>query len=234
MRLYIVRHGDPDYQNDTITPEGRKEAQALAERFARVGLDRIFSSPMGRAVATAQYTADRLGLPYKVEDWTHEIVGYEFPDSPWGDIVPWDVPGEILKAGGSGAKTREWDWRGRLEQMQFPAYLSQMRARSDAFLEKLGYAHRDGYYETLRPNEEKVAVFCHGGFGLTWISYLLDIPAETMWGSFWIPPTSVTTILFETRLEGRASPRCIGFGDVSHLYQAGLSVLPRGIQANFF
>ncbi len=29
MRLYIIRHADPDYPNNTITPEGHLEAQAL-------------------------------------------------------------------------------------------------------------------------------------------------------------------------------------------------------------
>lgn len=33
MRLYIIRHADPDYPNNTITPEGHLEAQALANGF---------------------------------------------------------------------------------------------------------------------------------------------------------------------------------------------------------
>ena len=34
MRLYIIRHADPDYKNDTITVFGHKDAQALAKRLA--------------------------------------------------------------------------------------------------------------------------------------------------------------------------------------------------------
>ena len=30
MRIYIIRHGDPDYEHDTLTPRGEKEALALA------------------------------------------------------------------------------------------------------------------------------------------------------------------------------------------------------------
>ena len=73
MLLYIVRHGQPIYGPDTLTELGRKQAEALADRFAVHGLDRIFSSPMGRARETAQPTADRLGLPVKIEYWTREI-----------------------------------------------------------------------------------------------------------------------------------------------------------------
>jgi probable phosphoglycerate mutase len=43
----------------------------------------------------------------------------------------------------------------------------------------------------------------------------------------------VTTVLFEERSAERAAPRCIGLGDVSHLYAAGLPVRPRGIKGNF-
>ena len=31
MRLYIIRHGDPDYTTDRFTEIGQREAQALAE-----------------------------------------------------------------------------------------------------------------------------------------------------------------------------------------------------------
>ena len=78
-----------------------------------------------------------------------------------------------------------------------------------------------------------MAVFCHGGFGLTWLAHLLEIPLSLVWSGFWMPPSSVTTILFDERSQEWATPRCIGFGDVSHLYEAGLPVRPRGIIANF-
>ena len=60
MRLYIIRHADPDYEHDTLTEDGHKEAQALAKRLASHGLDRIYCSPLGRAIDTARYTAEPL------------------------------------------------------------------------------------------------------------------------------------------------------------------------------
>ena len=33
MRILIVRHGDPDYEKDSLTPKGFREAELLAERF---------------------------------------------------------------------------------------------------------------------------------------------------------------------------------------------------------
>ena len=31
MRILFIRHGDPDYVNDTLTEKGHREAQLLAE-----------------------------------------------------------------------------------------------------------------------------------------------------------------------------------------------------------
>jgi len=69
LRLYLIRHADPDYPNNTITETGHREARALAGRLANENLDRIYVSPLGRARDTMQYTIDRTGLPFQVEDW---------------------------------------------------------------------------------------------------------------------------------------------------------------------
>ena len=44
MLLYIVRHGDPIYETDTLTDRGRLQAEAVGKRIARTKVDRIFSS----------------------------------------------------------------------------------------------------------------------------------------------------------------------------------------------
>lgn len=32
MRILLIRHGDPDYENDTLTEKGCREAELLAKR----------------------------------------------------------------------------------------------------------------------------------------------------------------------------------------------------------
>ena len=41
MRLLIIRHGDPDYANDTLTEKGHREAQLLAEKLKNEKIDFI-------------------------------------------------------------------------------------------------------------------------------------------------------------------------------------------------
>lgn len=233
MRLYLIRHADPDYANDTITPAGHLEAAALAERLASHGLDRILCSPLGRARATAKYTCDRLKMEPLVEPWLAELSGCSMERSPWGKMVAWDCPGEIVRA--DPVESRSFD--ERFYAATYPATVRERCAEiirnSDEFLSRLGYARDGGRYRIVEANRLRIGIFCHGGFGLTWLAHLLEIPLPLMWSGFWLPPTSVTTILFDERSQQWAVPRCIGVGDVSHLYKAGLPVQPSGIKANF-
>ena len=43
MLLFLIRHGDPIYEPDSLTPLGKKQAEALAKRLALYGIDRVFT-----------------------------------------------------------------------------------------------------------------------------------------------------------------------------------------------
>ena len=58
MLLYYVRHGEPTYDPDELTPNGKRQAEAVARRLARFGLDKIFSSTAIRAQQTAKPAAE--------------------------------------------------------------------------------------------------------------------------------------------------------------------------------
>ncbi len=58
MLFFYIRHGDPIYEPDSLTVLGQKQADALAKRLSIYGIDRIYSSPSGRAVQTAKSTCD--------------------------------------------------------------------------------------------------------------------------------------------------------------------------------
>ena len=80
MLLYVIRHGDPIYNPDSLTPKGKRQAEAVARRLSVHGLDRIFSSPLGRAQDTARPTSELLGIPIETEDWTSENLA-------WGEFT---------------------------------------------------------------------------------------------------------------------------------------------------
>ena len=61
MRLLIIRHGDPDYEHDTLTEAGRLEVQLLAERMKNTEVDDYYVSTMGRAKDTIAPTLKATG-----------------------------------------------------------------------------------------------------------------------------------------------------------------------------
>ena len=62
MKILIVRHGDPDYENDSLTELGRKEAIALSERMKNIKADECYVSPLGRAKETARYSLEKMNM----------------------------------------------------------------------------------------------------------------------------------------------------------------------------
>ena len=61
MKLLIIRHGDPDYEKDSLTERGWREAEALADRMEKTEVAAFYVSPLGRARDTASRTLRRLG-----------------------------------------------------------------------------------------------------------------------------------------------------------------------------
>lgn len=236
MRLYIIRHADPDYEHDTITPAGHLEAQALAQRLAGCGLTHLYTSPITRARLTAGYTADKVQIAPVIEDWMRELHGIHItlpdPELDKPDLVAWDLPGEMIRRRAVPPTHDTWHTIPELSEPVFRETVEQVGQQSDAFLARHGYVREGRLYRRARPNQDQIAAFCHNGLGLTWLAHLLDIPLPMVWTSFWLAPSSVTTILFEERSDSWAVPRCLGVSDTSHLYAAGLPVLPRGLKGN--
>ena len=73
MRLLMIRHGDPDYERDTLTERGMVEAQALAACAERLELGTCYMSPLGRAVKTASYCLEATGKTAEIKDWLQEF-----------------------------------------------------------------------------------------------------------------------------------------------------------------
>ncbi len=233
MRLLIIRHADPDYANHTITDAGHREGEALARRLAALKLARIFSSPLGRAQDTARYTSELTRVPVETESWLEELHELRMQTGPASGYMAWDLHGHVVRADPARAVNGVlWEEDG-LAEPRFPEVVDCVARDSDAFAEKLGFKREGGRYRIIRANRDQIAVFCHQGLALTWLAHLLELPVLLVWAGFWLPPSSVTTVLFDERDDIWATPRCLGLGDVSHLYAAGLPVQPAGIKANF-
>jgi len=226
MLLYIVRHGDPDYTTDFLTPRGKLQAEAVGKRIFDSHIDRIFSSPMGRAKETAEPACRLLGLEKNIEEWTHEI-GSErltpFPDGKPKSITL--VQNTYYRENGNIdlPYDRAYECSG-INETQMESAVKYIEEHGKEFLERLGYREENGVYRILKKNEEKVALFCHSAFARAWLSVLLHIPLHIMWASFNYTHTGVTVIEFANNENGFSAPRCLCYSDMSHLYADGLDL----------
>lgn len=90
MRLIFIRHGDPDYINDSLTEKGFREAELLAERVCRWDVKDFYCSPLGRAQATAAPSLQKKNRTAVTCDWLKEFF-IPITDPVTGRHgVPWD------------------------------------------------------------------------------------------------------------------------------------------------
>ena len=229
MRLYIIRHGNPDYIHDCLTPLGKRQAEAVSRRFAQDKLDLIYSSPLGRAKETAQPTCEILKKEMTILDWCSENAAYEdmCVRNPDG-TTRWCFAKQRSDYKNNDTINLTTDWKRsnpEFESEKVEKRLQIIRDGSDKLLAELGY-ERDGcVYKITKPNDLNVGVFCHQGFGLTWMSHLLSIPPHIFWASFDMTHTGVSLIEFANFPNGVTTPMMLQFDDLSHLFNERLPMV---------
>ena len=60
MRILLIRHAEPDYTVDSLTPKGHREAELLSRRLLSYDIRDFYQSPLGRARDTAAYTLKKM------------------------------------------------------------------------------------------------------------------------------------------------------------------------------
>ena len=228
MILYYIRHGDPIYDPDSLTELGHKQAKALVERTTLYGLDEIYSSTSNRAKLTAQPTCEALGKEMALLDWANEAYAFAEmsickPDGSRTWIFQSDEYRKKLNVPEVKALGGKW-----YESSLFPKTCGEGVKRVDRavdeFLLSLGYKHNreTGEYEVLqKKNDKRVALFAHQGFGMMFLSSLLDIPYNIFSTHFDMSTSTVTAIYFGDGVDA-VFPQMLQLSNDSHLFKAGL------------
>ena len=225
MLLFYIRHGEPVYEPDSLTPLGEKQAEALSKRLAKYGLDEIYASVSNRAMLTAIPTAKLLNKPVIPLEWCYERLAWlEFSvEKVFGDKPAWVyqieefrnafVSDEVLKRG------RDW-CTGKFSR--FKDGINRISRETYKFLEELGYEYdfAGNCYKAVRPNEKKIALFAHEGFGMAFLSALTGVPYPLFCTHFGLGHSSMTVIRFDGN--DNVIPCVLQLSNDSHLYKEGL------------
>lgn len=218
MIIYFVRHGHPDYEKDCLTPLGMQQAQKVADRLRASGIERIFASTRGRALETAQYTADVLNLPvipcdFMQELYWHSINGEEI----LADGHPWFVA-EILASRGISLADPDWCRMDPYCKSRVVQTVDSVIEGFDALLAELGYEREGEYYRvTGDDTDKKIAIFSHAGSSSAAISHLLNITFPQACGSIHMDFTSITKFSFPNEKGQLICPKLIGLNDAEHI-----------------
>ena len=229
MILFYVRHGQPVYSPDSLTPLGKKQAESVAKRLAQYGVDEIYSSTSKRAIDTARPSCELLCKEMRLIDFAREDHAYRALSYTDGTRRSWAFAHPTIKALFASPELlslgERWYEHPALAEYS-EAYregIARIRREGDAFLRALGYEHIEGTgaYRVICPNEKRIAIFAHQGFGLAFLSCLLDIPYPRFSLHFDMCHSGMTVIEFKEE-NGIALPKIITMGNDGHLFRDGL------------
>jgi probable phosphoglycerate mutase len=155
MKLYFVRHGEStanllrEFSNHgfkhPLTEKGIAQANQLKESLQSLKFALIYSSPVLRAVQTAQILADHLSAPLQIADSLREwdVGVYEGTTDPQG----WELHRQVQE---------DWFFRKKMDsKMPGGESFNDIRKRFLPFVEKLIH---DG-----QKSEQNILLVAHGG-----------------------------------------------------------------------
>ena len=230
MIFFYVRHGDPIYNPDSLTPLGERQAEAVAKRLCMFGVNKVYSSTSNRAFLTGKPTADILGKEIEQLEFCNEanvakdfMIGeWPHPDQDWAwrhkDVRPLFLDPEVIAMG------HDWYKHPKLAEYTFAHGIAEMYEGVDKLFAELGYEHNryTGTYTPVNDNDKRVALFAHQGCSTVFLSCLLDIPYPIFSTRFDMCHSGFTAIDFHPDRNGIVVPRIMTLSNDSHLYREGL------------
>lgn len=182
MELYLIRHGemcgDPHKQyvppvENCLSDIGCRQAAAMGKALDGIAFTSVYTSPLGRAIQTAQTIAQPRGLPMKVEPWVIEWRPATVIDGC--DDTKYET---MLKAASELRVEQTWKTpagEGTLEMAHrvITGFLKLMSS--------LGvHAGHGGYLLDNPADDQRVALVAHGGSLGQLAAFLLGVPIRPM------------------------------------------------------
>ena len=226
MLLFYVRHGDPIYEPDSLTEQGLKQADVLVNRMRRCNPSKIYTSSSNRAMLTAKPTCEALGIDMQILDWcneAHAAATFWYRDDV-GSFWMFGHPKtkKLLASEEVRKLDREWYMHPFFAEKMphLKNGIDRIQSETDAFMLSLGYRHVDNGYVAECPNNDRVALFAHQGFGLAFLSALLDIPYPMVSLRLDMGHTGLTVIDF--RGNDFVVPKMLQLSNDSHIFASEL------------
>ncbi len=134
--LCLVRHGQTDsnvigrfagWSDDRLNERGRDQAAALTRRLSADGVDAVYTSPVRRAVETAEILGTFLDAPIRTVHGLHEI-----------EIGPWSGLTEEEVRAGWPADYAVWQESPETFRLDGRETLAEVRERALRAIDQIG------------------------------------------------------------------------------------------------
>lgn len=176
MELVLVRHGLPIRREVTEGPadpelsaEGHDQSARLAKYLATESIDAIYSSPMKRAMQTAEPLSKKISLPISIVD---DVAEFDRLSNEY-------IPIEELRAANDDRWHKlvagEWDSESDT--------LDEFRSRVITSIEKIISQHAS----------QRIVITCHGGVINQYLAHILGLKTER--GFFYPQYTSIHRVI---------------------------------------
>ncbi|MCH5291027.1 MAG: histidine phosphatase family protein [Treponema sp.] len=255
MKLIFIRHGDPDYKNNTLTKKGWNEALLLAKRVASwKPITDVYLSPYGRAQDTAKPFLEQIPCTATTLPWLQEF-DYRIKDPRDGHKrICWDWLPRDFFAERNFFNARRWFKTKAMKSGSIEQHYKSVCAGIDDVLAQYDYtrisssvpiynclphlndeeAAQDTHLLATQKNldERNIVFVCHLGIMFAVIGYLTGISPVQLWQGFFVAPTSVTVLGAEERIPGEVVFRVQMLGDARHLAEGGEPLSASGFFGN--
>ena len=222
LRILLIRHAEPDYSIDSLTPKGHIEAELLSRRLQSYSIRDFYQSPLGRARDTASYTLARLGRSAETLPWLHEFSGtYPDPETGHPRIVAWVVKPRICSCFPGVFDIHTWFNAPAFNGGTVQKVWKQTTDGVDELLARYRLFKDGPIWHCPESHDFTLALFCHFGISMAVLGYLTDVSPLVLWHRTICLPSSVTEVVTEERIKGEVSFRVTKLGDLTHLEAAG-------------
>lgn len=217
MNLYFIRHAQPDYEHDTITELGHKQAAALAEYYSDLKVDELYHSSMGRAEITASYLSKKWNVTPKSIDWARELK-WGKANGDAGDILsPWAIKDRIIQEQKKYPEGETWRLLPELQQDALIQDYDEHCKALDKFLADNGYVRCGNLYKAIEPNDKTIVIVCHGGVISALVSYLANVPFFQYISHMGVDLTAVSKLHFRGEKDAIEPAQLIYVNSQAHL-----------------
>ena len=228
MKILFIRHAEPDYEKDSLTEKGFREAGLLAGRLSKLKPEAVYCSPLGRARDTAGPSLERWGMEAQTCEWLQEFPGYVVNPYTGKPMIPWDLMPNFWTREPLHYDRKHWLDAPLMQTGNVKEKWDEACEGLDDILRRHGYRREHDWYAADEASDRTLVFFCHLGISCALISHLIGVSPLILWHGVFMPPSCVNILQTEEREKGKAYFRIRALSDTAHLHEAGEPISEMG------